>query len=65
MAMTLRIRHRLTQELHHHVEALVGVVDDDVLLADGGEAIAVEFADALREARVIGLVARGPGGRRR
>ncbi len=49
------IGHRLTQELHHHVEALVGMVDDDVLLADGREAIAVEFADTLRKARIVGL----------
>ena len=46
----VRIGGRLLQELQHHVERLVGVVDDDVLLADGGEAIAVVLADALREA---------------
>ena len=31
------------------------MVDDDVLLADGGEAVAVELADALGEADVEGL----------
>ena len=44
------IGHSLAQELHHHVEGLVGVVDDEVLLADRREAVAVELADALREA---------------
>ena len=34
---------------------LVGVMDDDVLLADGGEAIAVVLADALGEAADEGL----------
>ena len=46
------VGHRLAQELHDHVEGLVGVMDDDVLLADGGEAVAVELADALGEADV-------------
>jgi len=32
--------------LHHHVEGFVGVVDDQVLLPDGGEAIAGMVADA-------------------
>ena len=52
MATTLGSRDRLAQELHHHVERLVGMVDDDVLLADGGEAIAAELADALGKADV-------------
>ncbi len=49
-----RIARRLVQELHHDVEALVGMVDDDVLGADGGEAIAAEVADALGEASIVG-----------
>ena len=39
---------RLLQELQHHVEGLVGVMDDDVLLADGGEAIAVDARGCAR-----------------
>ena len=42
-----RVARRLAHELHDDVEALVRVVDDDVLLPDGGEAIAAEIADAL------------------
>ena len=38
---------RLAQQLHDNVKGFVGVVNDDVLLADGGKAVAVEFADAL------------------
>ncbi len=45
---------RLAQELHHHVETLERVVDDDVLGADGGETVAAEIADALGEARRVG-----------
>ncbi len=45
---------RLAQELHHDVEALERMVDDDVLGADGGEAVAAEIADALGEARRVG-----------
>src|SRR5262249_55954893 len=44
----------LADELDHDVEALIGVVDDDVLLPDGREAIAGEVANALRKARDIG-----------
>src|SRR3546814_5877480 len=44
-----RIVGRLAQELHHHVEALVGMVDDEVLGADRREAVAAEVADALRK----------------
>ena len=46
---------RLLQELQHDVERFVGVMDDDVLLADGGEAIALMLADALRKPADIGL----------
>ena len=48
------IARRLLQELHHHVERLVRMVDDEVLLADGGEAVAAVIADALRIARIVG-----------
>ena len=47
----VRIRRRLAQEGEHHLEALIGVVDDDVLGADRGEAIAAMFADPLGKAR--------------
>src|SRR3546814_13836935 len=40
-----RIVGRLAQELHHHVDALVGMVDDEVLGADRREAVAAEVAD--------------------
>src|SRR5260370_40245061 len=49
-----RIARRLVQELHDDVEALVRMVDDDVLGADGGEAVAAEVADALGEAGIVG-----------
>ncbi len=52
MAMTFGIGDRLAQVLHDDVEQLVRVMDDDVLLAHGGEAVAVELADALGEAAV-------------
>ena len=48
------IARRLLQELHHHVEGFVGVVDDQVLLPDGGEAVAAMVADALGIARIVG-----------
>ena len=48
------IARRLLQELHHHVEQFVGVVDDEVLLADGREAVAAVVADALGKARIVG-----------
>ncbi|HWT11196.1 MAG TPA: polyphosphate kinase 1, partial [Allosphingosinicella sp.] len=41
-------------ELHHDVEALIRVVDDDVLGPDRGEAVAAELAHSLRETRRIG-----------
>ena len=46
------IARRLDEELHHHVERFVGVVDDEVLLADRGEAVAAVVAHALGEARI-------------
>ena len=45
----------LAQETHDDIEALIGVVNDDILGADGGEAVAAEIADALRKARLEGL----------
>ena len=33
----------------------IRMMDDDVLLPDGGEAVAAEVADALGKARVVGL----------
>ena len=50
----IRVRGGLLDELHHHLETLVGVVDEDVLLLDRGEAIAAMFADSFREARIEG-----------
>ena len=41
----------LAQELHHRVEALEGMMDDEVLFADGGETIAAMVADAFGKAR--------------
>ena len=43
---------RLLEELDHHLEALIGVVDDDVLALDRREAVAAMLADALGEARI-------------
>ena len=51
----VRIGGGLADELHHHVERLVRVVDDQILLADGGEAVAAVIADALGKAGVVGL----------
>ena len=48
-----RVARRLAQELDDDVEALIRVMDDDVLLPDRRETVAAEFADALREARHI------------
>ncbi len=49
------IERGLPQELHHHVEAFERMMDDEILGADGGEAIAAMVADAFGEARDIGL----------
>ena len=54
MATTSGSRAACLQELHHHVERLVGVVDDQVLLPDRGEAVAAMIADALGKARIVG-----------
>jgi hypothetical protein len=43
----VRILRRLAQEFDHHFEALVRVVDDDVLVLDRREAVAAMLADAL------------------
>ena len=45
-----RVVRRLAQELDHHVEGFVRVVDDDFLVANGGKAVAGEVADALGKA---------------
>ena len=45
---------RLLDERDHHLEAFVGVVDEDVLFPDRREAVAAMLADALGEARVEG-----------
>ena len=46
------IARRLNEKLHHHVEGFVRMVDDEVLLADRGEAVAAIVAHALGEARI-------------
>ncbi len=43
------IERRLTEKGDHHLEALIWVVDDDVLVADGREAIASMFANSFRK----------------
>ncbi len=45
------IARSLFEEGHHHVEGFVGVVDDDILGANRGEAVPAIFTDAFREAR--------------
>ena len=45
-----RIARRLMEKLHDDVEALIRMVDDDVLGADRREAVAAEIADALGKA---------------
>ena len=46
----VRVAGGLPDELHHHIEALEGVVDEDVLLTDGREAVAPMIQDPLGEA---------------
>ncbi len=48
----VRVGRRLPHELHDNLEALVGMVDEDVLLADRREAVAAMLADAFGEARI-------------
>ena len=48
------IARRLMQEIDHDVERLVGMVNDEVLLPDRGEAIAAVIADAVGIARRVG-----------
>ena len=45
----------LAQELHHRVETLERMMDDQVLFADGGETVAAMVADAFGKAGIIGL----------
>ena len=47
------IARRLLQEIHHHVERFEGMVDDEILLPDRGEAIAAVIAHALGIARRV------------
>ena len=44
---------RLADELQDHIEALDTVMHDNVFMADGGETIAVKFADALGKTRLV------------
>ena len=46
-----RVARRLPDELDDDVKTLVGMMDDDVLLPNCGEAIAAEVADALGKSR--------------
>ncbi len=57
------VARRLHQELHHHVEGFVGVVDDEILLLDGQETVAAIVAHPLRETRGIGKNLRSGRGR--
>ena len=50
----VRIARRLMQEVDDDVEGLVGMVDDQVLLPDGGEAVAAMVADAAGITRRVG-----------
>ena len=47
----VRVRRRLAQELGHHVELLVRVMDDELALADGREAVAVRVVHPFGGAR--------------
>ena len=49
----VRVAGRLLQELHHNLEALVGMVQQHVLLAHGGEDVAVMVAHPLGAARLV------------
>src|SRR5690606_12193887 len=49
----LRIDRGLAQKLHHRVEALIGVVDDDVLFTDCRETIATTVTNPFWKARII------------
>ena len=53
IATTAGSRAACVQELDDDVEALIGMMDDDVLLPDRGKAIAAEIADALGKARDV------------
>ena len=46
---------RLGDELHHHVERFIRVVDHEILLPDRREAIAPVLAHPFREAGIVGL----------
>ena len=46
------IARRLDEELHHDVEGFVGMVDDEILLTDRGEAVAAVVAHAFGKTRI-------------
>ncbi len=50
----VRVGCGLPQELHHHVEGFIGMMDHDVLFANRSEAVAAMFANTFRKARVVG-----------
>ena len=45
----------MAYELDDHIEALVGMMNQQILRADGGEVVTVEIADPLGEPRCEGL----------
>jgi len=47
----LRVVGRLVEQADHRVEALIGMVDQDIFLADRREAVAVVISDTLGKAR--------------
>ena len=49
----IRIARSLIEELHHHIEGFVRVMDNQIFLPDRREAVAGVVADALGETRVI------------
>ncbi len=51
----VRVPRRLTQEFHHHVKALIGMVNDQVLGAHRRKDIAPMILDPLWKARLIGI----------
>src|SRR6516225_4855825 len=45
----IRVGRGLAQQLQHHIKGFIGMMNDNILLADGSKAVAVELTDALRE----------------
>ena len=54
IATTSGIGRRLAKEGDHRLEAFVGMVDDEILGADGGEDVAVMLQDSLGKSRAVG-----------